>query len=217
MRHFVLSVLSVTLAVSLLALATPAVAQQVDFGDDEGDWSRDGECDDKRFIGEGMTQTPLLDEDIGHDATDCAKAFKAGTITLRDVVTEDLVQDGINFGTDGGEWANDNECDDKRFTGEGMTATVLLDEDIGRDATDCAGAYAAGTITLREAVTQNLIHDGINFGTDGGDWANDNECDDPRFEGEGMTTTALLQEDVERDATDCLQAYQAGTIDLRTY
>lgn len=202
---------------AMLALVSPAAAQSVDFGDDSSQWARDGECDDKRFTGSGMTATPLLDEDVGHDATDCAKAFKAGTITLRTVATEDLVIDGINFGTDDGEWANDNECDDKRFSGPGMTNTILLDEDIGRDATDCANAYQAGRIEARRPVTADLIVDGINFGTDDGEWANDNECDDPRFEGEGMTTTPLLQEDVQRDATDCAKAYQADKIDLRTY
>lgn len=60
-----------------------------------------------------------------------------------------LVIEGINFGHDSGEWANDFECDDPRFTGKGMTSTPLLDSDIRRDATDCAAAYRAGQIKLR--------------------------------------------------------------------
>ena len=46
---------------------------------------------------------------------------------------------------------------------------------------------------------------------DDGEWANDNECDDPRFEGEGMTSTPLLQEDVQRDATDCAISTNFGS------
>lgn len=130
-----------------LALTSPVMAQQIDFGDDEGEWSLDGECDDKRFTGPGMTDTVLLDEDVGHDATDCRKAFKAGSITLRQAVTQNVVHDGIDFGTDAGDWANDNECDDPRFIGEGM-ASQLLKEDIRADATDCLAAYRAGRVEL---------------------------------------------------------------------
>ena len=54
-----------------------------DFGDDNGKYSRDGECDDMRFEGAGMTTTPLLDEDIKHDATDCRVAFEQGRLALR--------------------------------------------------------------------------------------------------------------------------------------
>ena len=44
--------------------------------------------------------------------------------------------------------------------------------------------------------------------------AEDGECDDPRFEGDGMSTTVLLDSDIRNDATDCLAAYQDGTITL---
>ncbi|MEM7779792.1 MAG: hypothetical protein AAF697_05285 [Pseudomonadota bacterium] len=56
----------------------------------------------------------------------------------------------INFGDDGGDWANDGECDDPRFRGPGMTTTPLLDEDIMADATDCRSAYNRGELTLIE-------------------------------------------------------------------
>jgi hypothetical protein len=69
--------------------SAPAAAGQltVDFGDDNGDWANDNECDDSRFEGPGMTTTPLLEEDIGHDATDCRTAYEAGRLTLRGVST----------------------------------------------------------------------------------------------------------------------------------
>ena len=39
-------------------LAGPAFAQSISFGDDSGDWAQDGECDDPRFEGPGMSLTP---------------------------------------------------------------------------------------------------------------------------------------------------------------
>lgn len=57
-------------------------ASAVDFGDDSSKFSKDGECDDKRFTGAGMTDTPLLDSDVKHDATDCRAAFSQGRLKL---------------------------------------------------------------------------------------------------------------------------------------
>lgn len=65
------------------AAPAPSPASAIDFGDDSGDWALDNECDDPRFEGEGMTETVLLDEDRGHDATDCREAFEAGALRLR--------------------------------------------------------------------------------------------------------------------------------------
>lgn len=134
-------------------------ATAVDFGDDSSRWANDNECDDKRFIGAGMTATPLLDEDIGHDATDCRTAFEAGNLQLREAAGAAAPQalaaapggGSVDFGDDSSRWSNDNECDDKRFAGPGMTATPLLDEDIGHDATDCRTAFEAGRLRLAGA------------------------------------------------------------------
>lgn len=188
-------------------LAPSAMAQPVpDFGDDSSRWAMDGECDDPRFTGEGMSEGLGLDDDIGHDATDCRDAWRAGRLELAsadDVGTPD-------FGDDASDWANDGECDDPRFTGVGMTGTRLLDEDIGHDATDCGAAWDRGELRL-----VGDFGGEPDFGDDEGAWAHDDECDDPRFEGEGMTTTELLQEDILHDATDCRLAWEAGTIELR--
>ena len=133
-----LHLLALALFTAFLLSSEPAAA--VDFGDDASQWSNDGECDDPRFQGPGMTATALLDSDILHDETDCRQAYEAGRITLRSKV---------DFGDDNGSWANDGECDDPRFTGPGMTTTTLLDEDILHDATDCRQAYEAGRLTLK--------------------------------------------------------------------
>jgi hypothetical protein len=54
----------------------------------------------------------------------------------------------INYGNDSSTWAFDNECDDPRFYGPG-TATILLDSDMFRDATDCRNLCYAGLINPR--------------------------------------------------------------------
>ncbi|MDJ0908768.1 MAG: caspase family protein [Woeseiaceae bacterium] len=58
-------------------------------------------------------------------------------------------QEPIDFGDDSSRWANDGECDDPRFEGDGV-ASILLDEDLYRDATDCRDLYDRGRIDLRE-------------------------------------------------------------------
>lgn len=116
-----------------------------DFGDDTSRWARDGECDDPRFDGPGMSEGASLDDDIGHDATDCRTAWRVGEIAL--AVEDASLQ--ADFGDDAGDWANDDECDDPRFEGPGMTETRLIEEDTGHDASDCKAAFDAGTIKLR--------------------------------------------------------------------
>ena len=62
-----------------------------------------------------------------------------------------LAQDTqIEFGDNASEWAEDGECDDARFTGEGM-AFQPTEAEIMHDATDCEAAFNAGTITLKPA------------------------------------------------------------------
>ncbi|WP_322890287.1 MULTISPECIES: hypothetical protein [unclassified Yoonia] len=122
----------------------PAMAQDINFGDDSGEWANDGECDDPRFIGPGMTETVLLSSDVLRDASDCRTFFNAGQLTLRGVAADGT----IDFGDDSSEWARDGECDDMRFAGPGMTLTPLLFEDVMTDATDCRNAFDAGLLTL---------------------------------------------------------------------
>lgn len=211
-----------TLAV-LVGLSAPALAQDIDFGDDTSEWANDGECDDPRFSGEGMA-SELEDVDIGKDATDCRDAFDAGTIILAagtgaaPPVPASTEEAEVDFGDDTSEWANDGECDDMRFTGTGMAAE-LEDVDTGRDATDCRSLFEAGEITLVEAggsAASSLdatTPADIDFGDDSSAWAKDGECDDPRFSGRGMAE-ALEDADIGKDATDCQAAFEAGDITL---
>lgn len=43
-------------------------------------------------------------------------------------------------------WADDGECDDPRFEGQGSMA-ILFESNMGHDSEDCRSAYLAGTIT----------------------------------------------------------------------
>ena len=135
--------------------AAPAMAGGIDYGDDASQFARDGECDDKRFTGAGMTSTPLLESDIRHDATDCRVALEQGRLQFQGNVPTNTSNSGsvssshIQWGDDSSKYARDGECDDKRFTGPGMTATPLLDSDIQHDATDCRVSFEQGRLQLR--------------------------------------------------------------------
>jgi hypothetical protein len=138
---------------------TPAAATlTIEFGDDASKYSRDGECDDPRFGGPGMTDTPLLDTDIRHDASDCRSAFNQGRLTYKGETqlaaqSTGYAASGVNhiiWGDDGSKFSRDGECDDRRFSGPGMTDTPLLDSDIKHDATDCRAAFEQGRLQLKE-------------------------------------------------------------------
>ena len=188
----------------------------IDFGDDAGQYANDEECDDMRFSGDGMTETPLLFEDIGHDSSDCRDAYERGDVALAPLFVRLENDEDIVWGDDGGEYARNGECDDLRFGGAGMTDTPLLFEDVGRDATDCRVAYQQGRLEWTGGMhgPASAI-DRIVWGDDAGEWANDGECDDMRFDGEGMTETPLLADDVGHDASDCRAAFAKGTVVLR--
>lgn len=124
----------------------------------------------------------------------------------------------INFGDNSSNWSNDGECDDSRFTGDGM-ATTLVDEDIAHDANDCRQLFEAGSIRLNTSsfdanatVTGNNF-DGIDFGDDASSWSGDGECDDPRFEGDGVASF-MMDSDRYHDASDCQALYANGSIQL---
>ena len=119
-----------------------------------------------------------------------------------------LPSQSIAFGDDTSRWAHDGECDDPRFQGSGM-APALLDADRGHDATDCRRLFESGHISLRD-----VVDDSIAFGDDGSPWAEDGECDDPRFQGSGMASSPS-DEDRGHDATDCRRLFESGRISLK--
>jgi hypothetical protein len=191
---------------------TTATAGDIDFGDDTSEWANDGECDDPRFSGTGSA-AETIDVDILKDATDCKAAYDAGTVTLVDGGDTPMVANTeIDFGDDSSEWSNDGECDDPRFSGTGSAAETL-DADILKDATDCKAAYDAGTVTLVGATDTPVANTEIDFGDNTSEWANDGECDDPRFSGTG-SAAETLEADILKDAADCKAAYDAGTVTL---
>ncbi|WIY52624.1 hypothetical protein O9Z70_14380 [Devosia sp. YIM 151766] len=191
------------------------LADRVDFGDDSGDWPHDGECDDPDFSGRGATAQPYDDNRLA-DASDCRAAFIAGTVVLR---SAGIASGAFDYGNDQSRWAHDGECDDPRFAGPGM-AKKLDADDIAADASDCRMLEAAGDIAIkpvyRPDYAQAAPYDGsaVDFGDDSSPYADNDVCDDPRFEGPGAAIT-LLESDRSADASDCRAAFEAGTIALR--
>lgn len=121
----------------------------------------------------------------------------------------------IDFGDNASEFANDSECDDPRFAGAGM-AHSYAEENLGHDAADCSRLFDLGQVRLARAQSESSLSEckTVNFGSDASEWANDGQCDDPRFIGPG-THTILNADDLGTDASDCRAACQAGTVWLR--
>ena len=176
------------------AVAAGTSSLILDFGDDSGDYANDGECDDNRFTGSGRSIL-TTDSHIKADASDCIAAYRAGTIDRPSNSFADLV-----FGNNSGSYANDDDCDDARFHTDGDNYNYKR-EHVLADANDCRAAVAAGEVSLV-----------LDFGDDSGEYANDGECDDNRFTGAGRSALSSNSH-VSADASDCVAAYRAGTID----
>ncbi|WP_193337841.1 hypothetical protein [Devosia beringensis] len=189
---------------------------RIDFGDDSGEWTYDGECDDPDFAGAGMAAKPGPESRL-RDASDCRAAFDLGTIWLGSASAQGTPS--FDYGSDTSQWAYDGECDDPRFTGAG-TDKKLLDDDMLADASDCRALEAEGQVSIRTVYSPGYAagapydSSDIDFGDDSSDYAGDDECDDPRFEGPGAAGYQL-DTDISRDAGDCRAAYEAGTVMLR--
>lgn len=117
---------------------------------------------------------------------------------------------GINFGDDSNAFANNGQCSDTRFRGEGM-GNITLNE-IANDASDCSTLYNDGKIFLSSEPARMLAA-AIDFGDDLGDWPLDEECDDPRFTGTGLAFSAS-RDDIRHDATDCRNLLYQGMVYL---
>ncbi len=143
-----MKLITLTLCSTLLAL--PLAAQSIKFGNNSSEYANDGECDDRRFTGVGMAKG--LDEDDNfRDANDCRNAYKDGRVKLWDMEKAKAATQcsAIRFGNNRSEYSRDGECDDSRFEGPG-TSSVMLSNDIGRDAADCRRLCERGRIFVRD-------------------------------------------------------------------
>ncbi|MBN4053427.1 hypothetical protein JYT97_00920 [Haliea sp. AH-315-K21] len=188
------------------------------FGDDSSEFSVNGECSDTRFRGPGMGNISAgigVEMSIENDASDCSSLFDQGLIFLASE-SANLALRAIEFGDDEGGWPEDGECDDPRFDGEAVASSA---DDVRQDATDCRTLLYQGSVNFvgednippADEFDDDPVLADIDFGDDLSDWANDGECDDPRFGGGGSATT-LLDEDALHDAADCSALYAAGEI-----
>lgn len=126
-----------TLALTIVLGSSMANAQSVKFGNNSSQYSNDGECDDRRFFGDGMA-SDLDKDDIRKDAADCKELYRSKLIQVwvqSDAKAATRISN-INFGNNSSEWANDGECDDIRFEGPGAAATTST-SDVGKDKNDC--------------------------------------------------------------------------------
>lgn len=135
----------------------------LDFGNDTDEYANDGECDDPRFQGSNMADV-LLTTSIGKDAADCQAAFEAGENELNPLFVTPASNADIDYGTNTSRYADDNECDDVRFTGDYAATMAFISEDIGTDANDCRAAVESGdarwqgaTATPALGITQQMI------------------------------------------------------------
>jgi hypothetical protein len=145
-----LSLRSSIAALAVALLFSSAEADEIDFGDNASSFSQDGQCDDRRFRGEGAA-SQFDWEDATHDATDCRSLYGAGKISLW--IAEDAIAatdcDRVDFGSNASKYAHDGVCDDPRFEGWGAAETLLAG-DREADASDCRRLCAFGLIGLRD-------------------------------------------------------------------
>ena len=209
------------------------------FGDDTSEWALDGVCDDPRFAGDAMDKD-LLDEDKFRDAQDCRAGVKSGALTLKPnaqnvIEVNSVAKATIDFGVNGGDWAGDGLCDDARFAGIAISAMQTRDR-IFQDAGDCAAAFDAGNVHIKKGAfltqtdadaakkaSQDFAGTDLSqntgkpdFGDDSYGWADDGNCDDKRFVGEGMSRAPYMPFAVAADASDCRAAWDAGSVTWRT-
>ena len=191
------------------AQSPPNTSPSIELGNNLGEFAFDGQCHDPRFedaADSSRMAAELNVENMFRDAADCYEAYKEGAIRLRQ---EDV--DGVDFGSDSGAWAFNYICEDSRFEidpqlgDQDAALPSATPNTVSKDATDCRRAFIANEVWFIDP------DHNIAFGNDSGRWAYDGECDDPRFEGEGMAELLLL-DNIKHDATDCRTGIVAGRV-----
>ncbi len=184
------------------SVALRTLPEDFEIGSDDGGTANDGRCSDPRFGPHPLYSdrlAPRPDAEM-KDASDCHRLFLLRIAWPLDGDT------GIVFGDDSGEWPQDDECDDPRFSG---TAAAEFNGVSGllRDATDCRDAHRSGGVVFVDPASDSLIQHEL--GDDDGEWPFDGECDDPRFSGDAVAADTR-DENRFHDATDCARAILEG-------
>ncbi len=195
------------LAVSITAIAFggAALAQAPDFGADTSPWANDGECDDPRFTGPGMATT-TVESDRMADATDCRSAFQAGTVQLSQVQAAEPAASAVPAAPTAPAPGIKNAP---------ATSPAAPAEPTAPPAQVATPAPAPDQtqVTPTAPLPPPAATAQVNFGDDSSQYANDRECDDRRFAGQGMATS-LNWASVGRDASDCRALFEAGSVRL---
>ncbi len=153
----------------------------------------------------------------GDDAPAMALPFGLGGGAVPDYDRAEMLDvTGIDFGDNSGPFTEDGECDDPRFTGRGAAASTFEGAEF-TDASDCSSLYMAGALTYLDPNNADIEavvdSSGVNFGDNSGMFADDGECDDPRFEGPGAAAFTSQASEL-RDASDCRSLFEAGRVSL---
>ena len=210
-------------AVLILALiqAAPALADDgsgsdgpervlIEFGVSVAPWEGNRLCDDPRFINKvrdsRMSSRPPP-EALFQDADDCRAAFLAkGVVPRMDFEDVEFAGEPQYLDFDGSPFRYTDDCRDPRLEGPGAKGGGKVRQD-GKFPLACRVHFLSGTAILKAKTKDMTFH----YGYNGGMFAYDGECDDPRFEGEGMASTVIRQS-VGRDASDCKNASVEATL-----
>lgn len=195
------------------------------FGDNSSIFADDGECDDPRFEGPGVAISASSTSEM-RDANDCRIMFEtgqavlvAGTVpsssTSPSIPTSQTLTpepEAYTVGTPRGD-INGAQREDGSLFASGTVYGDPLNASQATNAGNLSRSPIPNASNLSPAPTRSAPAGSVDFGDNTSIYANDGECDDPRFEGAGMAAISF-DDDIRRDANDCRAAYQAGTITL---
>ncbi len=194
----------------------------IDFGDNSSLFADDGECDDPRFEGPGAAAMTSESSEM-RDANDCRTMFETGQLTLvaqtsSTIATASLPsvstqprapapppRETYTIGVPRGDISSATQADGSIFA-----SGSVYGDPINSDSRPTGMPPSASVVPVP---TRPASNDAIDFGDNSSVFANDGECDDPRFEGDGAASINF-DDDLGKDANDCRAAYEAGTVTL---